>query len=189
VSTTGAQPDSSETSQSSLSARVITGGAVVVALFGLFRFASTAEYRAEAQTAFLTMTLFVTAMMIAATVAPRIVGHALSAIFGVFAFVGGALTMRGSLPFLLALVLMVTGVIVLTTTFRSYQARSRVAWAFLSSTLGVMAVCTLFGAPKVRNILESTMWHALMLPGLLTVACVALAMVSDEYRDRVTPRR
>jgi hypothetical protein len=60
--------------------------------------------------------------------------------------------------------------------------RSRAAWAFLISLTAVLAVCFLFGAPKVRNQLGIGLWTALIYPGIKTVTVVALAMMRDDYR-------
>jgi hypothetical protein len=185
-------PPAPEPSQSSLSSRSITGLVVVVMLGILFRVATKASYRAEAQTSFLVFVAVVTALMIVATEWPRITGHVLAALFGLTWFVNGIGTLLlgwGHLPLLLSLVLLVTGGSVLWMCLRSFTERSRPAWAFLASTLGVMAVCTLFGAPKVRNILDTTMWYALILPGILGVATVALGMIGQDYREGATPRR
>lgn len=176
--------------QSSLSARVITGAIVVIVLNVLYQVATSAEYRAETEWSFRALTVVVTAGLIAATVEPRVTGHILAVLFGVSSLLGGVVAgIKGSVPVPLILVLTVMGAGSLWMTVSSFRTQSRAAWAFLSATLGVMGVCTLFGAPKVRTILEVSMWTALMIPGLLTVACIAMGMIGDQYRDRVTPRR
>ena len=60
---------------------------------------------------------------------------------------------------------------------------SRAAWAFLVSICWVLAVVLLFGAPKVRSKMEIGLWTAMIIPGLLFVAGVALVAVRREYRD------
>jgi hypothetical protein len=165
-------------------ATVATGAVVVAALFLLFRFASTAEYRAEAQVPFLVACVAVCAALIAATVRPRLVGHGLAATYSVAAVLGGVVALQRSPYVLLPLFVLASGVLAAALTYGSYQRRSRPAWSFLCALLAVMAVSTLFGAPKVRHMLDVTMWTALMIPGLLTAAVTGLGMVSEQYRER-----
>ena len=60
---------------------------------------------------------------------------------------------------------------------------SRVAWSFLIALMTVMGIVTLFGAPKVRNLLDIGLWYAIIIPGVLAVGVVALALVRRDYRE------
>jgi hypothetical protein len=166
------------------------GAVVAVGLLALFLMFTEPAYRGEALPSFIGMIVIVTGALIAATAWPRATGHLLAGLFGLASLLTGLFTITGSaIPFALALVLVIMGAGGLIMTLQSYQRRSRPAWAFLAALLGVMGVCTLFGAPKIRNLIGTTMWIALTIPGLLTVTCVALGMIANDYREKLTPRR
>ena len=162
----------------------VISGLIDVVLLALFWFASDPAYRSAAAPSFIAMLVIVNGAMIAATAKPRITAHALATVFSLACMLAGFGSLGGGIPILLALVLIAMGAGSLLMTIQSYRHRSRPAWAFLSAILGVIAVCTLFGAPKVRSLIDVNMWIALMIPGLLTVACVAFGMISDDYRER-----
>ncbi|MBK7536434.1 MAG: hypothetical protein IPI49_13905 [Myxococcales bacterium] len=180
------QPTDEETT---LSSWAIVLAIAVIALNGLFQVASPPEYREQARISFLIFTVLVGGALFAAAARPRLVGHALAGGMGLAALGAGLANLASTLPFLLALVLVVIGLAMLWMAYRSLTTNSRLSWAFLAALLGVLAVCTLFGAPKIRNLLHVSMWTALLLPGLSTVATIALSMISEDYRVRVTPRR
>jgi hypothetical protein len=136
----------------------------------------------------LVLIVLVVGSLVAATSRPNQVAHALAGLFGVAALLAGFGSFTGSLPITLSLVLVGIGVLTLFLTYHSAH-RSRAAWAFLAALLAVMAVCTLFGAPKIRTLLGVNMWIALLAPGLLSVACTAFGMIADEYRETLSPRR
>jgi hypothetical protein len=166
------------------------GAVVAVLLLALFLMFTDPGYRGEALPSFIAMIVIVNGALIAATAWPRATGHLLAGFFGLASLLTGGFTFFGdAIPFTLSLVLVVMGVGAMLMTLMSQQQRSRPAWAFLAALLGVMAVCTLFGAPKIRNLIGTTMWIALTIPGLLTVACVALGMIAGDYREKLTPRR
>lgn len=169
---------------------VIAGVAAVV-LVALFWSTTTAEYRSHTLGSFLAMVVIVIGALLGAMAKPRDVGHGLAALFGLASLGAGLASFSGSLPTLLSLVLITMGAFALPMAYQSYAKRSRPAWAFLAAILGVMGVCTLFGAPKVRSLLDVNMWIALMVPGLLAVATAALGMVAGDYRETrsITPRR
>lgn len=161
----------------------IISGVTALVLVALFWATTTPDYRARTLSSFIAMVVVVIGALLAAMAKPRQVGHALAAMFGVAALIAGLGSFSGSLPKLLSLVLVTMGVFSLPMALASYTKKSRPAWAFLAAILGVMGVCTLFGAPKIRALLEVNMWIALMVPGLLTVATTALGMVAGDYRE------
>jgi hypothetical protein len=65
---------------------------------------------------------------------------------------------------------------------------SRVAWSFLTALMTVMGIVTLFGAPKVRNLLHIGLWYAIAIPGVLAVGVVALGLIRRDYRGSVSQK-
>jgi len=65
--------------------------------------------------------------------------------------------------------------------WRSWQG-SRVGWAFLTTLCGVLAVCLLFGAPKVKALLHLGLWPALAFPAILAGMTVTLAFQHERYK-------
>ncbi len=172
-----------------LTGPAIIAGAVAVALFGMFWLVTTPEYRSHVMGSFIALIAIVGGALLAAIARPRQVGHGLAGLFGAASLLSGLYTMfTGPLAFLLSLVLVVMGVAMVLMTAYSLN-HSRPAWAFLSALIAVMGVCTLFGAPKVKNLLGVNMWLALLVPGLLAVTCAALGIIAEEYRETFRPRR
>jgi hypothetical protein len=137
-----------------------------------------------------------------AAYAPRAMGHGLGVGAAVLALVGGAAAARTDVNFVLPVSLLVTGVLFLMLAWRSL-ARSRSAWACLVAMSSVFAVVMLFGSTRIRTIVASAMadlmarfqvsgidltggclYYAMIIPGMLAVATVALALVRHEYRER-----
>jgi hypothetical protein len=48
----------------------------------------------------------------------------------------------------------------------------------------VLAVASLFGAPKIRGALDVSLWTTMVIPGLYIVAAVASHLLRDDYVDR-----
>ena len=119
---------------------------------------------------------------VAATVAPRWVGHGIAAITGVAAIVAGIGAASVGMTAVLPASLLVAGLVFPVLVWKSLQ-RVRGAWAFLIGMCAVFATVLLFGATKVRGALGVGLWTALIIPGVLTVGTVALAMLRDDYRD------
>ncbi len=133
--------------------------------------------------AFAILSFLVAAMSYAAALAPRLIGHGLAFAVGVASLVGGIGALTSSLPGVMGATLIVCGVV--TATLARYSLEySRPAWAFLIGMLSVLATVTFFGAPKIRHVLDIGLWHALIIPGLMIVATIALGMVRGEYRNR-----
>lgn len=165
-------------------------GVVAVGLLALFLVFTEPGYRSAALPSFVAMIVIVAGSLIAAMAWPRATAHLLGGLFGLVSSLTGLFTITsGGIPVTLSIVLIAMGAGSLVMAQRSYQYRSRPSWAFLAAILGVMGVCTLFGAPKIRNLIGTTMWIALMIPGLLTVACVAFGLIAKDYRETLTPRR
>ncbi len=165
-------------------------GIVAVGLLALFLRFTEPSYRSAALPSFVAMIVIVAGSLIAAMAWPRATAHLLGALFGLVSWATGLFTLiGGGIPLTLSIVLIAMGAGSLVLAQRSYQYRSRPSWAFLAATLGVMGVCTLFGAPKIRNLIGTTMWLALMIPGLLTVASVAFGLIAKDYRETITRRR
>jgi hypothetical protein len=133
--------------------------------------------------AFATLSIVVSIMGFVASLAPRLIGHALAGIAAIASLVGGISALIGTLPPVLGVTMLVLGLVLPFLVWGSL-IESRSAWAFLISILSVLAIVTFFGAPKVRHVLGIGLWHALIIPGLMTVAVIALSMLRDEYRAK-----
>jgi hypothetical protein len=123
----------------------------------------------------------------AAAYEPRLVGHAFGFLLAIASFAGGIGAFIGHLPPVLGITMLIVGVITGILAFHSMRG-SRVAWSFLTSLMTVMGIVTLFGAPKVRNLLHIGLWYAIIIPGLLTVGVVALGLIRRDYRDSVSQK-
>ncbi len=124
-----------------------------------------------------------TATLIGAMFSPKIVGHGVATLFGVLAFVAAVFAGRDGMPAALTVSLVILGLLYPTLAVLSIFRRSRGAWAFLSALCWVLGVIMLFGAPKIRSQIGIGLWTAMIIPGMLVVAGIALRMVRDEYRD------
>lgn len=133
--------------------------------------------------AFAAVSGVVTAIAFVASLARRQVGHVLAALLGLSNLAFGVLAASHSQPGALTATLLITGVLVPTLAHFSYR-RSRAAWAFLVALCGVFAVVGLFGAPKIRGVLDVSLWTTMIFPGLYLVACATLAVLSDDYVER-----
>lgn len=134
---------------------------------------------------FAVFTAFVGGASIVASAAPRLVGHVIAAAMGVLSIVAGfAAFARGMTP-VLPFTLLILGVLLPLLTYFSVTSTSRSAWAFLVSTTGVYATVLLFGAPKLRYVLDIGLWSAMIIPGVLYVATASLVMSKSAYRDAV----
>jgi hypothetical protein len=133
------------------------------------------------QIAFGIFTLLVAFGGIAATYIPRWFGHALAATFGTLAFICAVFAILGGFPGALSGALLVLGVAMPALAWLSLKG-NRAAWAFLTVICGVLGVCLLFGAPKVRSIFGVGLWSAMILPGLLAVTTIALGALRHQYQ-------
>jgi len=135
---------------------------------------------------FVWFTVIVGAAAVAASFAARTVGHAIAALIGLASFVTAIYALGSSLPKVLGVTLLVLGALMPLLAYLSLFRHVRAAWAFLVAMTTTYATVLLFGAPKVRGQLwDIGLWTALIFPGLLVVAAVALTLVRHEYREPV----
>jgi hypothetical protein len=113
---------------------------------------------------------------------PRIVGHVIPALVGVGTLIAAGASYMKDLPIVLPVTLFLLGVLMPLLAWKSF-VRARAAWSFLFATCLVYATCLFFGAPKVRTLIHVDLYTALILPGLLVVAALALNAVADHYKD------
>ena len=119
-----------------------------------------------------------------AVIQPREIGHGLAALTGVAALVAGIASAMIGMPMVMPVVLFVAGGFMPYLAYQSWHG-SRVSWSFLTTMCGVLGVCMLFGAPKIKNLLHIGLWPALVFPGILAAATVALAVQHPTYRQRI----
>ncbi len=119
----------------------------------------------------------------AAAYEPKLVGHALGFLLAISMLAGGIAAFIGHLPPVLGVTMLMVAGITGILAFHSMRG-SRVAWSFLVALMTVMGIVTLFGAPKVRNLLHIGLWYAIIIPGLLAVGVVALGLIRRDYRDQ-----
>jgi len=134
---------------------------------------------------FAIFTTFIGGASIVAASAPRLVGHAIAAIMGVLSIIASLFAFgRGMTP-VLPFTLLLLGLLLPLLTYFSITTTSRSAWAFLVSMCAVFGTVMLFGAPKLRYVLDIGLWSAMIIPGVLYVATVSLVMSKSAYRDAV----
>lgn len=132
---------------------------------------------------FAVVTGVIAAVGFVAGMKPRVVGHVLPTLLGLVCLVGSAGALLSTLPGVVGVTLLVAGVVMPMLAWSSYHRRSRAAWAFLITICGVLAVNGVFGAPKIRGILDVSLWTTMILPGLAGIATAALFALRDEYVD------
>jgi hypothetical protein len=137
---------------------------------------------AYVRVAFGVLSLVVAAAAYLAALAPKVTGFGLAGVLSVSSLVGGVSALAKGMPPVMGITMLVVGLLVPPLIWKSLH-RSRAAWSFLIALVAVFGVVTFFGAPKIRNILGTNLWYALLLPGLKAVCVISLAMLRDEYRD------
>lgn len=120
---------------------------------------------------------------VAAALTPRAVAHGVPALAGLASLIAAWSAFGKDLPTVLPMTLLVIGLLLPYLSWRSLD-RSRAAWSMLLAMCAVCATVLFFGSPKVRNQLGVGLWIALIIPGLLTVATVALAQLRRDYAER-----
>lgn len=165
------------------SAEMTVAIVVIVASLGINGAVYLFAGRSAAAYALSTFTIELSMISLLATLAPREVGHLLPALAALVALFAGTMALQKPLPPVLGVSLVIYGVLMLACAWQSWM-KVRIAWAFLLALSAVMSVVLLFGAPKVRNLLEVQLWEALIIPGLLAGATIALAMVRLDYAER-----
>src|SRR6185312_7730444 len=147
---------------------------------GVGEFVDTAAL-GKARIAFAILSFAVAISAFAASLAPRVIGHALAVGLGAAALVAGYESFHHALPAVMTAVLIIVGALLPTLAHFSWR-HSRAAWSYLLAITIVFGIVTFFGAPKVRNVLDIGFWTAMILPGVQFVAVMALTMVRTEYR-------
>ena len=133
---------------------------------------------------FMLFTALVALASAVAVIMPKEIGHGLATVTGVAALVGAVAAAMGGMPMVLPVVLFVAGCFMPYLAYRSWHG-SRAGWSFLTTMCGVLGVCMLFGAPKVKGLLHIGLWPALVFPGILAATTVALAVQHATYRQRI----
>lgn len=147
---------------------------------GVGEFVDTAGL-GKARMAFGILSALVAVAAFGASLAPRLIGHALVVALGIAALIAGYESFAHALPAVMTAVLFAVGLLMPTLAHFSWR-HSRAAWSYLLSLTIVFGIVTFFGAPKVRNALDVGFWTAMIVPGVLFVTVMALAMVRTEYR-------
>jgi hypothetical protein len=156
--------------------RQIVGGASVPTF--------SADQAAHVRAVFALTSGVVGAVNFAIALHRRLLGHVVAALLGAVNFVAGVATwMHGGASGALITTLLITGAALPVLAWHSYH-RSRAAWAFLGALCSVLAVASLFGAPKIRGALDVSLWTTMVIPGLYIVAAVASHLLRDDYVDR-----
>lgn len=140
--------------------------------------------RGRVRIAFAFFTMLVGAASIVASISPRLIGHAIAAVMGVLSIVASLFAFARGMTPVLPFTLLTLGLLLPLLAYFSMRT-SRAAWAFLVSVCAVYATVLLFGAPKVRYLLDIGLWSALIIPGILAVATAALVISKADYRDAV----
>lgn len=133
----------------------------------------------------ITFAMFTGSIGLASVIAalkPMWVGHGIASVAALAAMAAGIGAATRDMTPVLPAALIVTSLILGVLIWRSL-AKARGAWSFLIGITSVLAAVLLFGATKVRGVLGVGLWTALIIPGLLAVATVALSMIRDDYRD------
>jgi hypothetical protein len=175
-------------------ALIIAG--VAVALNGLFFYLSSAYFADRVavygpvgdheingvRISFAMLTVALAAAGAAAVRWPRLIGHSIPLAASLSSIAGAIAAYLHGLHIVLPVTMLVIGMLLPVLTVSSLNRR-RAGWAFLCGMCAMLAVITLFGATKVRGVLGISLWHAMIVPGLLAIGTAALAMVRTEYRE------
>lgn len=116
---------------------------------------------------------------------PRFGAHVVAALLGAFNLRSGLGVFFAHGSGALSATLLIAGVLMPVLAWYSYH-RSRAAWSFLTAMCGVLVLGTLFGAPKIRNAYDVSLWTTMLLPGFYAIAAVALTRLGGDYVDRTS---
>ncbi len=142
----------------------------------------TGDHVNDVRIAFAVFTGSIGLASVIAALQPMWIGHGIAAATAVAALVGGVSAASHDITPVLPASLIVTGVVLAVLIWKSLE-KVRGAWAFLIGMTSVLSAVLLFGATKVRGVLGVGLWTALIIPGLLAVATMALSMTRDDYRE------
>lgn len=138
----------------------------------------------EARIEFAIFTIVVAAAAIATAKAPKWVGHGIAIGAGIGSIGAAIASLSSGQPGVLGISLFLVAGAFGLTVWKSLRG-SRAGWACLAALCVTYGVMTLFGSPKVRGLLGVGLWIALIVPGLLIVATVALSKLRTEHRGPV----
>jgi hypothetical protein len=108
------------------------------------------------------------------------VAHVIPAVLGVAALIAAVFSQRAGIQITLMMSLLVAGGLLISLSYFSLM-RSRGAWSFVISLSIVLAIMTLFGAPKIRTLVGIHMAVALVIPALFLAAAVMLSTLGPRY--------
>ena len=111
---------------------------------------------------------------------PRVIGHAASIAVALAAGVGCFAVTRTPLPTLLSIVLGTVAALLLILGRMSLRG-DRAAWAFITAMTGVMGLCTVFGAPKMRELIGVNIWITMLIPAIAVIGVVGLRKLGPSY--------
>ena len=111
---------------------------------------------------------------------PRVIGHAASIAVALAAGVGCFAVTRTPLPTLLSIVLGTVAALLLILGRMSLRG-DRAAWAFITAMTGVMGLCTVFGAPKMRELIGVNIWITMLIPAMAVIGVVGLRKLGPSY--------
>lgn len=145
----------------------------------------TADHIQKVRINFALFTGSIAAGSMLASLRPLYVGHVLAGLFALAGIVGGVAALSKQMTPVLPASLMLGGIVMALLVWKSLM-KSRGAWAFLIGMTSTLAAVMLFGSTKLRGVLDVQLYIALIIPGMLAVATVALAMVRDDYKEAQT---
>lgn len=131
-------------------------------------------------------TLVVGFGVVASVAWPRWVGHGIPAVAAVLSFAAAMAVFAGDLPVVLGITLLFASGIFALVIRLSLQQRSRAGWSCLMALCIVFGIVTLFGAPKLRGLVDVGLWVAMIVPGVFGVATAALVQLRAQYGDRAS---
>jgi len=108
-------------------------------------------------------------------------GHAIPAVLGLLSLIAAVFAFRAGIQGTLGVALVVVGLLLPILVWMSLQ-RSRAAWSFLIALCAVLGIMTLFGAPKVRNLVGIALPVALIIPAMLAGAVFCLSLLDHRYK-------
>ncbi|MBA3501101.1 MAG: hypothetical protein M4D80_26250 [Myxococcota bacterium] len=108
------------------------------------------------------------------------IAHAIPAALGVAALIAAFFSQKAGIQTTLMISLLVAGGLLIALSYLSLT-RSRAAWSFVISLSIVLAIMTLFGAPKIRTLVGMHMALALVIPALFLAAAVMLSTLGPRY--------
>ena len=110
-------------------------------------------------------------------------GHVVPALFGVLAIVAAFYAWKTGIQVTLGVSLVIAGGLLPWIAWMSL-AGSRAAWSFLISLCIVFGIMTLFGAPKIRDLVGIPLGVALVIPGLFGFSAFALSLLDRRYKNQ-----